>query len=105
MGDANHFTRKNVLDKVACLTYPYTMNIIDFLRKLHKRWDSVRDLINAPSAYIIITRNEDQTRIQHNFEKPADLIHLLAHTANELHKAEQSIDAVINELGIKRVDH
>lgn len=79
------------------------MHVFDFVKRLYKRWGSVRDVVKAPDAYIIITRNGDQTRIQHNIEKPADLIHLLAHTANELHKAEQSIEAIVTELGIKRI--
>ena len=70
---------------------------------LYRRFQAVAHLLLADSYVLITPTPNKPTSIHHNSSELSELVQVLAGATIELHQAEQFVDTMTNELGIKRL--
>ncbi len=71
---------------------------------LYRRFHAIVHLLLADSYVLITPTPNKPTSIHHNSSELSEVVQVLAGATVELHRAEQLVDTMTNELGINRLE-
>lgn len=94
---------ENSINLVEISIWTHKLIAMKALLNLYRRFHAIVRLLLADSYVLVTPTPNKPTSIHHNSSELSEVVQVLAGATIELHQAEQVVDTMTNELGIKRL--